>query len=45
MPSPAEVSEKEGINFLGVKGDMLLNLIVVFNNFQLVCFSCELIVN
>lgn len=32
MPSPAEVSEKEVIDFLGVKGDMLMTLIFMFNS-------------
>lgn len=44
MPSPAEVSEKEVINSLGVKGNMLQTLVSVFN-FQRVRFSGELIVN
>lgn len=44
VPSPAEVSEKEGINFLGVKGGMLLTLLFLFNTVQVMFFSSELIV-
>jgi hypothetical protein len=33
VPSPAEVSEKEVINFTRVKGDMLLTLIFMFRTF------------
>ncbi|KAG4936490.1 hypothetical protein JHK84_050604 [Glycine max] len=45
VPSPAEVSEKEGINFLGVKGGMLLTLLFLFNTVQACYIRRALLMN